>query len=41
MPNPYYKKVKNIPKKYHSTETSGLTAVVNPDKTVHDFDMSP
>jgi hypothetical protein len=41
LPNPYYKKVKNIPAKYHSTETSGLTAAVSPDKTVHDFDMKP
>lgn len=39
MPNPYYKKVKNIPKKYHSTETSGLTADVSTGKTVHDFDL--
>lgn len=41
MPNPYYKKVKNIPAKYHSTETSGLTAAVAPDKTAHDFDLKP
>lgn len=41
IPNPYYKKVKNIPEKYHSTETSGLTASVNPDKTTHDFDLAP
>jgi hypothetical protein len=41
MPNPYYKKVKNIPKKYHSTETSGLTATVGPDKTAHDFALAP
>jgi hypothetical protein len=41
MPNPYYKKVKNIPKKYHSTATSGLTAVVSRDKTIHDFDLTP
>ena len=41
MPNPYYKKVKNIPKKYHSTATSGLTAVVSPDQTTHDFALTP
>jgi type 1 fimbria pilin len=40
IPNPYYKKVKNIPAKYHSTDTSGLTAVVSPDRTTHDFNMS-
>jgi hypothetical protein len=41
MPNPYYKKVKNIPKKYESTETSRLTAVVSPDQTTHDFALMP
>ena len=41
IPNPYYKKVKNIPTKYHSTDTSGLTASVNPDKTTHDFSLTP
>jgi hypothetical protein len=41
MPNPYYKKVKNIPKKYHSTDTSGLSAAVGPDKTTHDFALAP
>ena len=41
IPNPYYKKVKNIPAKYHSTDTSGLTAAVSPDKTTHDFDLAP
>ena len=41
MPNPYYKKVKNIPKKYHSTATSGFTAGVSPEKTTHDFNMTP
>ena len=40
-PNPYYKKVKNIPAKYHSTDTSGLTAADSPDKTTHDFDLNP
>src|SRR5262245_44539568 len=41
MPNPYYKKVKNIPVRYHSTETSGLTASVSPGKTTHDFALTP
>ena len=41
IPNPYYKKVKNIPAKYHSTDTSGLTAAVSPDKATHDFNMTP
>ena len=41
MPNPYYKKVKNIPKKYHSTETSGFKAAVSRDKTTHDFNLTP
>jgi len=41
MPNPYYKKVKDIPKKYHSTETSGFKVAVSKDKTNHDFDMRP
>jgi hypothetical protein len=41
MPNPYYKKVKNIPKKYHSSATSGLTAVVSRGQTTHDFDLTP
>ena len=36
-----FKKVRNIPTKYHSTQTSGLTAAVRPDKVVHDFDLSP
>jgi hypothetical protein len=36
-----FKKVRNIPAKYHSTSTSGLTAVVRTDKVVHDFDLSP
>ena len=40
MPNPYYKKVKNIPVKYHSTDTSGFTAAVSPDKSTHDFNMT-
>src|SRR5262245_27437292 len=40
MLNPYYKKVKNIPVKYHSTETSGLSAKVAPDKTTHDFALT-
>jgi hypothetical protein len=41
MPNPYYKKVKNIPVKYHSTETSGLSATVAADKITHDFALMP
>ena len=41
MPNPYYKKVKDIPKKYHSTETSGFKAPVSRDKATHDFNMTP
>jgi hypothetical protein len=41
MPNPYYKKVKNIPAKYHSTETSGLAATVGPGKAAHDFNLTP
>lgn len=40
-PDPQFKKVKNIPEKYRSTVTSGLTAAVSADKTVHDFDMKP
>jgi hypothetical protein len=41
MPNPKYKKVNNIPAKYHSTATSGLTADVSADRTIHDFDLKP
>jgi hypothetical protein len=41
MPNPYYKKVKNIPTRYHSTDTSGLRAVVSPDQATHDFKLAP
>jgi len=41
MPNPYYKKVKDIPKKYHSTATSGFTAVVSREEASHDFNMTP
>ncbi len=41
VPNPKYKKVKDIPRKYHSTATSGLAAEVAPDKTVHDFALAP
>lgn len=40
-PNPKYKKVANIPTKYHSTATSGLTADVNADRTTHDFELKP
>ena len=35
-----FKKVGNIPAKYHSTGTSRLTAAVRVDKVVHDFDMN-
>jgi hypothetical protein len=41
MPNPKYKKVKNIPAKYHSTATSGLSAVVSADQATHDFSLAP
>lgn len=41
MPNPYYKKVKNIPKRYHSTETSKLTVRVSAEQTTHDFALTP
>lgn len=41
MPNPYYKKVKDIPKKYHSTETSGFKVAVSKEKASHDFNMTP
>jgi hypothetical protein len=40
-PDPQFKKVHDIPDKYHRTVTSGLTAAVSADKTVHDFDMKP
>jgi hypothetical protein len=40
-PDPQFKKVANIPNKYRSTRTSGLTAAVSADTTVHDFDMKP
>jgi len=40
-PDPQFKKVRNIPEKYRSTVTSGLTAAVSADKTVHDFDLNP
>lgn len=39
--NPTFKKVKNIPTKYHSAATSGLTATVGPDTTTHDFALKP
>ena len=41
MPDPRYKKVRNIPQKYRSTATSGLTATVAPDKAVNEFDLKP
>jgi hypothetical protein len=40
-PDPQFKKVRDIPVKYRSTATSGLTAAVRADKAVHDFDMNP
>jgi hypothetical protein len=40
-PNPTYKRVKNIPAKYHSTATSGLTAEVSLEKPTHDFALAP
>jgi hypothetical protein len=40
-PDPQFKKVKNIPEKYRSTATSGLSATVSADQTVHDFDLKP
>jgi len=39
--DPQFKKVRNIPEKYRSTATSGMTAAVSADNTVHDFDMKP
>jgi hypothetical protein len=41
IPNPKYKKVKNIPTKYHSTATSGFSAVVSADNAAHDFALTP
>jgi hypothetical protein len=41
IPNPYYKKVKNIPARYHSTATSGLVAEVSAEKTTHNFALMP
>jgi hypothetical protein len=41
VPNPTYKKVKDIPRKYHSTATSGLAADVAADKATHDFALAP
>src|SRR5262249_45696788 len=35
------KNVKNIPKKYHRQETSGLAADVAKDKRAFDFDLKP
>ena len=40
-PDPQFKKVRNIPEKYRNTVTSGLSAAVSADKTVHDFDLKP
>ena len=39
LPNTKYKKVNNIPSKYHSTATSGLTAAVGQDQKTHDFKL--
>lgn len=39
IPNPKYKKVKNIPVKAQSTATSGLSAAVSADKARHDFSL--
>lgn len=39
IPNPKYKKVKNIPDKFQSTATSGLSAAVSADKSRHDFTL--
>ncbi len=41
IPNPTYKKVKNIPVKYHSTATSGLVAEVSAETATHDFALAP
>ena len=41
IPNPKYKKVKNIPKQYQSTATTDLKADVSRDKAQHDFAMTP
>ncbi len=40
-PDPRFKKVANIPEKYHSTATSRLTATVSPERARHDFDLKP
>jgi hypothetical protein len=40
-PDPRFKKVRNIPEKYRSTATSGLSVSVSADRTVHDFEMKP
>ncbi|RMF99739.1 MAG: carboxypeptidase regulatory-like domain-containing protein, partial [Planctomycetota bacterium] len=36
-----YKQVDNIPDKYRSSESSGLTANINGDKADLNFDMTP
>jgi hypothetical protein len=41
IPNPKYKKVKNIPAKYHSPATSGFSAAVSADSATHDFALGP
>ncbi|GAB6164529.1 hypothetical protein JCM19992_05290 [Thermostilla marina] len=40
-PGEEYKQVDNIPDKYRSSESSGLTATINGDKTDVNFDMTP
>lgn len=39
LPNTKYKKVNNIPNRYHSTATSGLSAAVDADQKTHDFKL--
>jgi hypothetical protein len=41
LPNPMFKKVANIPAKYHIPMTSGLKADVAADKATHDFELTP
>ena len=40
-PDPRFKKVANIPEKYRSTATSGLTATVSAERARHDYDLNP
>jgi len=39
-PSEEYKKVDNIPVRYHSSDTAGLTATVSAEKLAHDFNMT-